>query len=289
MAEQPSRQVLDGIPTRVLTFLIGVGKYFPIRAALASRGYTETEHERAWGLLKKLAIYPDGSGPGVDKAVRDAIIELDAWDEPNFAILRAVLQSHHPEVVDFVFANLGPKQGPESVMSVSILLSRLDALESAPERLATRTADLAALATLAARGYTHEERARLGTLVGKAQNVAVTKPISDEEREKTLLDLYGWHNEWSTIARVVLTRRDHQIQVGIAKRRKAKKDDASSTTPAPPATPPTTSPVPPATPPAPPTTSPVPPITSSTTPAPSATSSATAATSSAPSEDPATP
>ncbi len=45
---------------------------------------------------------------------------------------------------------------------------------------------------------------------------------------------HGLYNEWSTIARVVLSRRDHQIQVGIAKRRK-KKTEAPSTTPTPPA------------------------------------------------------
>jgi hypothetical protein len=56
-----------------------------------------------------------------------------------------------------------------------------------------------------------------------AQTLIVTKPISDAEREATLQKLYAWHNEWSTIARMVLTRRDHQIAVGIAKRRKAKK------------------------------------------------------------------
>lgn len=244
MTEQPSRQVLDSIPTRVLTFLIGVGKYLPIRAALATKGYTQAVHDHAWGLLKKLAIFPDGSEPTLDKAVRDAIVALDAWDEPNFAVIRAVLEHLHPELVDFVFGNLGPKQGPEAVLSVSTLLDRFDALESGPDREATRKADQAALSTLAARGYTKEERTRLRGLVVTSQAVVVTKPISDEEREKTLLQLHAWHNEWSTIAHMVLTRRDHQIQVGIAKRRKSKKKEAP-----PPAKPPAP-PAPPAAPPA---------------------------------------
>jgi hypothetical protein len=225
MAEQPSRQVLDGVPTRVLTFLIAVGKYFPIRTALATRGYTEAHHELAWSYLKKLAIFPAGSAPVLDKTVRDALVEVDAWDEPNYAVVRAVLENHHPEVVDFVFDNLSPKQGPEAVVGVSTLLDRLDALENAPERKTTRKADHAALETLAARGYTKEERTRLRGLVDTAQTVVMTKPISDEEREKTQIRLYAWHNEWTTIARIVLTRRDHQIAVGIAKRRKAKKDE----------------------------------------------------------------
>jgi hypothetical protein len=233
MAEQPSRQVLDGIAARVLTFLIAVGKYFPIRAALTTRGYTEAHHELAWGYLKKLAVFPAGSVPILDKTVRDAVVEVDAWDEPNFAVIRAVLENHHPEVVDFLFDNLNAKQGPEAVVGVSTLLDRMDALESAPERKGTRKSDHAALETLAARGYTKEERVRLRGLVKTAQTLIVTKPISDVEREATLQTLYAWHNEWSTIARMVLTRRDHQIAVGIAKRRKAKKGEAPSVTAAP--------------------------------------------------------
>jgi hypothetical protein len=226
MADQPSRPVLDGIAARVLAFLIAVGKYFPIRAALSTKGYTEAHHELAWGYLKKLAVFPAGTVPILDKAVRDAVVEIDAWDEPNFAVIRAVLENNHPEVIGFLFDNLTPKQGNEAVVGVSTLLDRLDALESSPDRKATRKADQAALATLAARGYTDEERTRLRGLVTTAQTMVVPKPISDAERDATLMKLYAWHNEWSTIARLVLTRRDHQIAVGIAKRRKAKKDEA---------------------------------------------------------------
>jgi len=63
MAEQPSRRVFDGIFTRVLVFLIGVGKYFPIRAALSAKGYTEAQHELAWGHIKKLAVFPPAAHP----------------------------------------------------------------------------------------------------------------------------------------------------------------------------------------------------------------------------------
>lgn len=178
--------------------------------------------------LKKLAIFPAGSIPVLDKPVRDAVLELDAWDEPNFAVIRAVLENHHANIVEFLFESLSPKQGPEAVVVVSTLLDRLDALESGAERKATRKADHAVLETLAARGYSKEERARLRGLVDLTQTVVVTNPISDEEREKTLGRLYAWYNEWSSIARLALTRRDHQIAVGIAKRRKAKKGEPAA-------------------------------------------------------------
>jgi hypothetical protein len=136
-------------------------------------------------------------------------------------------------VVGFVFDNLTAKQGAEAVVGVSTLLDRLDALDNAPER----KADQAALATLAARSYTDEERTRLRGLVATAQTLIMPKPISDAEREATLLKLYAWHNEWSAIARLVLTRRDHQIAVGIAKRRKAKKGEPPAVPAEKPATP----------------------------------------------------
>ncbi len=60
-------------------------------------------------------------------------------------------------------------------------------LESSPDRKATHKADLAALATLAARGYTEEERARLRGLVTTAQTMIGPRPISDAERDATLL------------------------------------------------------------------------------------------------------
>jgi CheY-like chemotaxis protein len=237
MTDQPSRQTLDDVPSRVLTFLIAVGESLPIRAALATKGYTEDEHDLAWSLLKKLSIFPP-SAPTLDHGVREAITELDAWDEPNFACIAAALNRLHPEQSKFVFADLEAKQGPESVIGVATLLDRLRKLEQAPERKATRKADHAALATLAARGYTPEERERLHQLVETAQKVVVTKPISDDERTKALLDLYGWITDWATTAKTVIRRRDHLIKLGIAKRKKPVKKPALGTkapTPAAPA------------------------------------------------------
>jgi len=54
--EQPSRQTLDDVPRPVLTFLIAAGESLPIRGALASKGYTEEQHNFAWDLLRKSAV-----------------------------------------------------------------------------------------------------------------------------------------------------------------------------------------------------------------------------------------
>jgi len=215
--------MLDEAPTRVLTFLLAIGESLPIRAALVTKGYKESEHEYAWSLLKKLTTFSSPGTPVLDRAVRDAVTEIDAWDEPNFACIQAALARLHPDQERFVFLHLEPKQGPESVIGVATLLERLEALEASPDRKATRKADHAALATLAERGYTREYLARLRELVKTAQRVAIAQPISDDDRTETLLALYAWITDWSTSAKTVITRRDHLIRLGIAKRKKGSK------------------------------------------------------------------
>ena len=66
---------------------------------------------------------------------------------------------------EFVLKGLAPAKGIAAVLSVSDLLDRLDALETSPERKATRKTDRAALDTLAKRGIDAKERARLRALV----------------------------------------------------------------------------------------------------------------------------
>jgi hypothetical protein len=231
---EPSRQTLDQVPPRVLMFLIAVGTSVPIRAALASRGYSQKESDYAWDLLKKLAgtTSAGDSGPGIDKKIQDAIVELDRWDEPNFESLEATLLRFHPEQARFVFEKLEAKQGPEAVVSVSTLLDRLDKLESGEGRKDTRKADTAALKTLSERGYTKDERARLRDLVKLSQSVVLVAPVSDEERTQALMALYRWLSDWSSAAKIVITRRDHLIRLGLAKRKKTAKTKKAAATPA---------------------------------------------------------
>ena len=231
-----SRKTLDETPARVLAFLMGVGKSLPIRAALAQRGYSEKEHQAAWDALQKVAQYaPPGQPITVDIAVRDAVSALDLWDEPNFACIHATLARKHPEQDRFVFKDLVPKQGAEAVLSVATMLDRLDALESGPEREATREADHAALATLALRGYPLEERHRLRGLVTVAKTVTLTAaPLNDEDRRKSLVELHAWLSDWSATARMMIQRRDYLMLLGLVKRKKTRTGGKNETIPAPP-------------------------------------------------------
>jgi hypothetical protein len=228
----PTRQALDEVPNRVLTFLLAVGEFFPIRAALATKGYQEQEHEYAFSLLKKITAFSRQGTPEIDRAARDALTEVDAWDEPNFACMKATLGRLHPEQERFLFHDLEPKQGPESIMSVTTLLDRLDAMESSADRKATRKADHAALATLAVRGYTRDYLARLRELVKTAQRVVVIQPLTADDRTQALLDLHAWLTDWSTSANAVIKRRAHLVRLGLVKRKKpGKRALASSAAP----------------------------------------------------------
>lgn len=228
----PARSVLDELPGRTLTFLRGVGTSPTLRAILNQCGYSDEEHQLGWRLLHTVAGFAPGRqalGPDADPAVRAAVLELDAWDEPHFARVDAMLARRYPEQRDFVFNNLKAAQGVGAVLTVATFLGRLDALEKGEGRKASHKEDLAALALLDARGIGKAERHRLRKLVEVAQQgtEAATLPVVDdtarEAHEAALMELYLWYKDWSTSARSAIRRRDHLIRLGLAKR-KARKE-----------------------------------------------------------------
>jgi hypothetical protein len=242
--ESPSQETLNDIPSRAFTFLMGVAQIQAIGTALAGKGYSSQEQNFAWERLSKLTTI-GGPSPLIDKDVRDAIAALDAWDNVNLPIIKASLARNHAKQAEILLKDLTPKDGQESVLVVATLLNRMNALEQSQDKEA-----LAALAVLASRGYTSDERKRLQQLVDLASQMQSTDPVkaqlADEERHQILVELYGWFQEWSTVARKLIKRRDHLIKLGIAKRRQAKEpaDDGSGETAAVPATASVTAPAP---------------------------------------------
>jgi hypothetical protein len=221
-----SRQVLEETPGRVLSFLQAAGTVPPIAALLATRGYTADEHREGWALLHRVAGYERTPTADAGKEVSAAIAELDAWDEPNFRIIEATLDRSHAEQAAFVFHDLAPATGALAVLSVKTLLDRLDVLEDGVDRAASRKADHAALKRLEKKGYTKEERQRLRGLIKTAERVADLSDAPsaiDTARERDLEKLRAWYVEWAETARAVISRRDHLIRLGLAKRKSAKK------------------------------------------------------------------
>lgn len=96
------------------------------------------------------------------------------------------------------------------------------------ERKKSRKADHDALAVIEQTGTTKETLTQLQAMVETAQSVADTTEAAttavDQEaiRLAALRRIHAWITAWSEMARTVVTRRDHMIRLGIAKRRAPK-------------------------------------------------------------------
>ncbi len=246
----PSQDTLDRTPARALTFLLAVGRSPAIWGALQTRGYGDDEHASGWQRL--LAVDPSRAKsspvvPSADPAVLEAFAQVDKWDNENLPIVDVALANRVPEAHAFVFADgLAPADGAESVRVVTTFLDRADALEAlakekpgagakkgakaadTPPRLPLTPAQAkAAIDLLAARGITAEARKTVRgwlTTLQKGPEVRPAAPASDttEARRAASLALYQWLNEWTTIARRVITRRDHLQTLKLASRKSPK-------------------------------------------------------------------
>lgn len=220
-----SQETLDTTPERAIKLLRGIGTIPMIRAALAARGYTQAEHDRGWSLLQAASGYSHATdfGLDVDSATRDAIAQVDAWEEDGLRTVRAALTYRHPQQANVLLAGLSPTHGAGAVVTVATLLDRLDALaaSAAPE-------DAAAAAMLASRGLDDAERRRVRALVDIAKRGAApaapdprvqAEEASAAAHQAALVGLRAWYEEWSEMAKIAIKRRDRLIRLGLAKRK----------------------------------------------------------------------
>jgi hypothetical protein len=223
------KRVLAATPGKVLTFLRAAATKLEIRAALFAAGYSVEEQAAGWSLLQRATGYlPGMASVSDDAAARAALAEVDAWDEPGFRRISAALERLHPEQHGFVFAGLEAARGAGAVLSVTTLLDRLDELESSSSRSATRAADRAAIATLAARGITQELRRHLRELVRVAQTAeppTFAANVEVSEQEAALRELRAWYRDWSETARAVIHRRDYLLMLGLSQRKSTPADE----------------------------------------------------------------
>ncbi|HEU4534905.1 MAG TPA: hypothetical protein VFS00_12335 [Polyangiaceae bacterium] len=231
-----SDRTLEETPLRVTQFLTGLATDPAIRTLMASKaGMSDADVIEGAELLRATFNLPSGErvqieSPDAQKR-RLAVAELDAWDEPNFTRIKAALDRHFPEQAAYVFRELGPSHGFAAVRGVGTLLTRLDALERGtdPARKDSAEADRAAVALLAKRGITSAVRWQLQELVSTALSPTEIVPPAPAgnpaERRRVLAALRAWFDEWSSSARVVLTKRAHRIRMGLATRRSPSKPE----------------------------------------------------------------
>lgn len=212
------------VPGRVLTFLAAVAAEPEIRKRLASAGYEpHVDGRQAWTLLQAVVEPPPGPDPEPDTTAIDAIRELEAWLDPNLRRMGAALAHHHPDVHAWFFDGLAPAPGAGAVLVAGVLLDRIDRLGAEP--VGANPSNDAALATLDKRGFGPGVRADLRRLVERSKRFSPGPPRAGPavDLDAAHAALYAWWRDWSATARVVITRRDQLIRLGLAERRRTER------------------------------------------------------------------
>ncbi len=217
---------LDRTPERVLRFLRSLNQWPALMQQLVLAGYSEEEHEYAWELLHQISAYRKPSH-ALAEHQKQAVAQLDAWDEPNFRRASAALKFRYPDQHAFLFQDLKAEQGDRAILSVRTFLDRVEILEKGtdPKRQHTAPDDQAAVALLHQRKILSKEiLALLREWLKAAQSLPDIDPIIQAEQHKAaqqqiLTRLAIWYEEWSETARTLQLRRSYQISLGIAKRR----------------------------------------------------------------------
>ena len=225
--EKVSILTLEDTPRRAVEFIRGIGSSPEVMRSLMAAGYTPKAHEEGIHVLNDVlrfvarpAAIPQPSAPMFGSAVK----EIKQWVKTDYRRMKISLQRFFPEQYEYLFAGLDVSGAMDAVALVEIFLQRIAALGNDPDRKASRKADHAALAMLETRGITKATFKRLHALVNETHATPtvprVEAPSSEPDgRMEALLALRAWYTDWAETARVVLTRRDHLIRVGLASRK----------------------------------------------------------------------
>ena len=243
-----SLRTLEETPERAVKFLRAAGTNLGIFAKLQMRGYSDVVHRQGWRYLEatsNIGIVVDEC-PELAPEVVAAIAELDDLDDEWHKILTVSWKHDHPEQLKHVVGERKPARGGAAVMNMAGFYKGLNDLESSPERTASRDADKAALDVVAPRGMGPKELAAVNLLLEQAMSTPLARlrtpeeeAAADEAYVHALGSLRKWYEVWSTIARVVIKRRDRLIQLGLARRKSpgtndpqdGTDEDAAGTTP----------------------------------------------------------
>jgi hypothetical protein len=215
-----SRQTLAEVPGRALAFLRAVGTRPGIREALATVGFRREDHEEGWKLLSAACAWGERAAPyqnADDGAVREATEAIATWLRVHIPRLRLGLERMHPDQAAYVFDGLERTPRRAALVQMGSLLSKLDALETSPDRAGTREADAAALGILETRGLGRQERARLAALLERAQSFVAKETAEVEPRGTELVALHRWYVEWLAAARVAVKRGDYLRALGVGR------------------------------------------------------------------------
>lgn len=225
----PANPTLNRIPEKAIRLIVAVGKLPRVRAAMEAIGFTAVEVDEGLRLIR-LVARPEGEGvappTGTDTKAREAARRLGAEGPSFLRRVVATLERHHAALALEVLACVDASVSP--VVAVFDTLARIEALSTDP-----RPEAAAALALLESRGLGAATRQELSACVDivTGRTPADAVPAGDPRiaRQENLVALYRWYQEWSTMAREVVTQRHDLIVLGLAKpRRRAEVAESSS-------------------------------------------------------------
>ena len=216
-----TRETLENTVPRAVIFQRGVARNALIRARLGRRGYTQVIHDQGLELVRRVCAYETPAAADEDAEVRGALAQLNQADEDFITVVEATLRHHHPTVAERVLGGIeSSRDEGEAHAMMSVLLGRLEALGTSSQQ-----EDRSALALLNTR-IEPAERARLAALVKTASRLQPSgQPdeaallAAEEAYFTNLRKLRAWYEEWSSIARATIKRRDQLIRLGLAHRR----------------------------------------------------------------------
>ena len=237
MTVELTEKVISRDVNRGGKFLRTLGTRPRIRSLISPRGYTEQEHRRLWGLLLVLMGY-EPSEPTVEESNEnlESLRFIDNADGPLLRALQAVLEDRYPDQYGYITAQSSAKEGIESVGVVQKIVDGYAAVRDGtdPERASTRdedkkVADLLAVRLVLSPEIETDLRDHLAKAQAIAPKVPVEEPADAQKRyQEAAREFHISLKEWREIARQTITRRDYQISLGLASRRKAKRKDSNA-------------------------------------------------------------
>ena len=214
---------------RVLEFLMGLNNP-RIASALGARGFTEADRQEGYARLKQLTDNRLDTRP-TPPADASALEALDLWENQWFPIIFATLRFRYPKQHGDLFLNLAQTTGPELVITIDLLLRRIETLAKSSDPEASTI-----MALLASRGVDATELARGRDLVTKATSVRPEAPgpaVDPAEFAARQEHLWQWYLEWSEIARVAVKDRRLQRELGFLQIERRDDEDVVAPAPAP--------------------------------------------------------
>lgn len=195
-----ARQSSGAKAYRALDLLTGFGDP-TVRRALEPYGLDKGEVDRGWALLRQLGEARRVPGPTADND--ELLAALDAWENQWFVVCDVALARSFPDVRAWLFAGLARTSGPDLVVSVPILLDRIEKLgQGKPARLKEAKT---AYERLRKRGLTSQVLGEAHELLGRLHSFSqVGEDYVPDRQAKAEQALWDWYLEWSGIARASL-------------------------------------------------------------------------------------